>query len=41
MITYDDHGGTYDHVHSPFGAACPDTKSNDGENGFTFNRLQV
>jgi phospholipase C len=41
MITYDDHGGTYDHVHPPFGAACPDTKSNHGENGFTFNRFGV
>ena len=41
MITYDDHGGTYDHVHPPFGAACPDTKSNHGENGFTFKRFGV
>ncbi len=41
MITYDEHGGTYDHVHPPFGAACPDAKSNPGEEGFTFDRFGV
>lgn len=41
MITYDEHGGTYDHVHPPFGAACPDSKSNPGKEGFTFNRFGV
>jgi phospholipase C len=41
MITYDEHGGTYDHVHPPLGAACPDAKSNPGKEGFTFDRFGV
>ncbi|HEX3471037.1 MAG TPA: alkaline phosphatase family protein [Silvibacterium sp.] len=41
MITYDEHGGIYDHVPPPWGAACPDAKSNPGEDGFTFNRFGV
>ncbi|KAF2104443.1 phosphoesterase family protein [Rhizodiscina lignyota] len=41
MITYDEHGGTYDHVHPPFGAASPDAKSNPGQEGFTFDRFGV
>ena len=41
MITYDEHGGTYDHVHPPFGAALPDAKSNPGQEGFTFDRFGV
>jgi len=41
MITYDEHGGTYDHVHPPFGAACPDAKSKPGKEGFTFDRFGV
>jgi phospholipase C len=41
MITYDEHGGTYDHVQPPFGAACPDAKSNPGKEGFTFDRFGV
>jgi phospholipase C len=41
MITYDEHGGIYDHVHPPYGAATPDAKSNPGEDGFTFNRFGV
>jgi phospholipase C len=41
MITYDEHGGTYDHVHPPFGAACPDAKSNPGQEGFIFDRFGV
>jgi phospholipase C len=41
MITYDEHGGTYDHVHPPFGAATPDSHSNPGKEGFTFNRFGV
>ncbi len=41
MITYDEHGGIYDHVHPPYGAATPDEKSNPGEEGFTFNRFGV
>jgi phospholipase C len=41
MITYDEHGGTYDHVHPPFGAACPDAKSNPGKEHFAFDRFGV
>ena len=41
IITYDEHGGTYDHVHPPFGAACPDAQSNPGKEGFTFDRFGV
>jgi phospholipase C len=41
MITYDEHGGTYDHVHPPFGAACPDSESNPGEEDFKFDRFGV
>jgi phospholipase C len=41
MITYDEHGGTYDHVHPPYGAACPDAKSNPGDEKFTFDRFGV
>ncbi|MBV8631142.1 MAG: hypothetical protein JOZ83_09485, partial [Silvibacterium sp.] len=41
MITYDEHGGTYDHVHPPYGAAPPDAKSNPGEMNFAFDRFGV
>ena len=41
MITYDEHGGIYDHVHPPYGAATPDAASNPGKEGFTFNRFGV
>jgi len=41
LITYDEHGGTYDHVMPPWGAVCPDDKSNPGEQGFTFNRFGI
>ncbi len=41
FITYDEHGGTYDHVMPPWNAACPDAKSNPGQQGFTFNRFGV
>jgi phospholipase C len=41
LITYDEHGGTYDHVMPPWGAACPDEKSNPGEENFTFNRFGI
>jgi phospholipase C len=40
-ITYDEHGGTYDHVMPPWGAAIPDSASDPGESGFTFNRFGV
>jgi len=41
IITFDEHGGTYDHVMPPWNAACPDEKSNPGQQGFTFNRFGV
>jgi phospholipase C len=41
LITYDEHGGTYDHVMPPWGAVCPDDKSNPGEQGFAFNRFGI
>jgi phospholipase C len=39
VITYDEHGGCYDHVPPPWGAVPPDT--NTGEFGFGFNRFGV
>ncbi len=41
IITYDEHGGTYDHVMPPWNATCPDEKSNPGELRFNFNRFGV
>jgi phospholipase C len=41
LITYDEHGGTYDHVMPPWNAACPDAQSNPGQQSFTFNRFGV
>jgi phospholipase C len=41
LITFDEHGGTYDHVLPPFGAACPDAASNPGLEGFAFDRFGV
>lgn len=41
VITYDEHGGCYDHVAPPFGATPPDTESTYGELGFGFNRFGV
>lgn len=41
LITYDEHGGTYDHVMPPWNAACPDPASHPGEEGFTFNRFGI
>jgi phospholipase C len=41
IITYDEHGGTYDHVLPPTGAAVPDQASNPGPNGFRFDRFGV
>jgi phospholipase C len=37
IITYDEHGGTYDHVPPPWGAIPPDTTP--GEFGFDFTRF--
>jgi phospholipase C len=39
IITYDEHGGCYDHVLPPGGAATPDSVT--GENGFKFDRFGV
>jgi phospholipase C len=41
MITYDEHGGIYDHVPPHWGAASPDAQSNPGKEGFTFDRFGV
>ena len=41
IITFDEHGGTYDHVLPPWGATCPDDKSEPGREGFSFNRFGV
>ena len=41
MITYDEHGGTYDHVFPPFGSAQPDNKSAGPPYNFSFNRFGV
>ncbi|QHC25038.1 alkaline phosphatase family protein [Streptomyces sp. GS7] len=39
VITYDEHGGCYDHVPPPAGAATPDQQA--GEAGFDFTRFGV
>jgi phospholipase C len=39
IITYDEHGGNYDHVAPPYGAATPDHTV--GEFGFDFKRFGV
>ena len=39
IITYDEHGGLYDHVSPPSGAVAPDTSP--GEFGFEFTRFGV
>jgi phospholipase C len=39
VITYDEHGGCYDHVPPPWGAVPPD--DNTGEFNFNFNRFGV
>ena len=39
VITYDEHGGNYDHVPPPWGAATPDNSV--GEWGFDFTRFGV
>jgi phospholipase C len=41
LITYDEHGGCYDHVPPPWNATPPDPESNPGEAGFRFNRFGV
>jgi len=39
IITYDEHGGNYDHVHPPTGAIAPDDTI--GPSGFDFTRFGV
>jgi phospholipase C len=39
IITYDEHGGCYDHVAPPVGAVAPDNSA--GEYGFDFTRFGV
>ncbi len=41
LITFDEHGGCYDHVLPPFGATPPDPASTPGEQGFGFDRFGV
>jgi phospholipase C len=41
VIMYDEHGGCYDHVLPPIGAATPDLRSDPGEEGFRFDRFGV
>lgn len=41
VITYDEHGGCYDHVPPPGHAAPPDRAATAGQMGFTFNRFGV
>ncbi|PHN03657.1 alkaline phosphatase family protein [Flavilitoribacter nigricans] len=41
IITYDEHGGCYDHVPPPGGASNPDAANTAGQHGFQFNRFGV
>lgn len=41
VITYDEHGGCYDHVPPPGGAKNPDPENRPGQDGFLFNRFGV
>jgi phospholipase C len=41
LITYDEHGGCYDHAMPPWNAAIPDAASNPGQSDFFFNRFGV
>lgn len=41
VITYDEHGGCYDHVSPPGNAKNPDIKNPAGQEGFLFNRFGV
>jgi phospholipase C len=41
VITYDEHGGCYDHVLPPFGATPPDATGTPGDRGFSFDRFGV
>ncbi len=41
LITYDEHGGCYDHRLPPTGAVAPDRASSPGDGGFAFQRFGV
>ncbi len=41
VITYDEHGGCYDHVSPPGGAKNPDPTNAPGQDGFRFNRFGI
>ena len=41
IITYDEHGGCYDHVAPPGGAKNPDPANTPGQDGFLFNRFGI
>lgn len=41
IITYDEHGGCFDHVLPPMGAVTPDAASRPGHKGFLFDRFGV
>jgi phospholipase C len=41
VITYDEHGGTYDHVLPPASAVAPDAASNPGDQNFGFDSFGV
>lgn len=41
LITYDEHGGCFDHVLPPSGQKAPDARSNPGDENFGFDRLGV
>jgi phospholipase C len=41
IVTYDEHGGTYDHVLPPTGAVPPDLAGQPGQYGFGFDRFGV
>lgn len=41
IITYDEHGGCYDHYPPQGGAASPDPQKRPGQQGFLFNRFGV
>jgi len=41
LITFDEHGGCYDHRLPPTGAAAPDRASSPGDQGFAFARFGV
>ena len=41
VITYDEHGGCYDHVPPPGGAKNPYPDNRPGQDGFLFNRFGV